>query len=123
MTKTRHLRRNEVVWFFSELPPCLVGIKASGSDHYWAWVLSRVDHTIRLMEPQLVKPYVKLQKNDAKAICEAVTGPHMRFVPQKSVEHQNLQRLHRVRSRLVASRTQLINQIRGLVAEYGIVLP
>jgi transposase len=78
------------------------------------------------MAPQFVKPYVKSQKNDAndaEAICEAVTRPNMRFVFQKSVEQQDLQCLHRVRSRLVANRTQLINQIRGLLAEYGIVLP
>jgi transposase len=78
------------------------------------------------MAPQFVKPYVKSQKNDAndaEAICEAVTRPNMRFVPQKSVEQQDLQCLHRVRSRLVACRTQLINQVRGLLAEYGIVLP
>jgi transposase len=78
------------------------------------------------MAPQFVKPYVKLQKNDAndaEAICEAVTRPNMRFLPQRSVRQQDLQCLHRVRSRLVACRTQLINQIRGLLAEYGIVLP
>jgi transposase len=78
------------------------------------------------MAPQFVKPYVKSQKNDAndaEAICEAVTRPNMRFVPQKTVEQQDLQCLHQVRSRLVANRTQLINQIRGLLAEYGVVLP
>jgi transposase len=122
----RKLRRDEVARFFSEVEPCLVGIEASGSAHYWARVLSRFGHTVRLMAPQFVKPYVKSQKNDAndaEAICEAVTRPSMRFVPQKSVEQQDLQCLHRVRSRLVACRTQLINQIRGLLAEYGIVLP
>jgi transposase len=83
-------------------------------------------HTVRLIAPQFVKPYVKSNKNDAndaEAICEAVTRPTMRFVSQKSVEQQDLQCLHRVRSRLVACRTQLVNQIRGLLAEYGIVLP
>jgi transposase len=122
----RKLRRGEVARFFSELPPCLIGIEASGSAHYWARVLGGMGHTIRLMAPQFVKPYVKSQKNDAndaEAICEAVARPNMRFVPQKSVEQQDLQCLHRVRSRLVACRTQLINQIRGLLAEYGIVLP
>lgn len=122
----RKLRRGEVLRFFSEHPPCLVGIEASGSAHYWARVIGGFGHTVRLMAPQFVKPYVKSQKNDAndaEAICEAVSRPHMRFVPQKSVEQQDLQCLHRVRSRLVASRTQLINQIRGLLAEYGIVLP
>jgi len=122
----RKLRRNEVVRFFSEMPACLIGIEASGSAHHWARVLGRLGHTVRLMAPQFVKPYVKSQKNDAndaEAICEAVARPNMRFVPQKSVEQQDLQCLHRVRSRLVACRTQLINQIRGLLAEYGIVLP
>jgi transposase len=122
----RKLRRGEVARFFSEVQPCLIGIEASGSAHYWARVLGSLGHTVRLMAPQFVKPYVKSQKNDAndaEAICEAVTRPHMRFVPQKSVEQQDLQCLHRVRSRLVACRTQLINQIRGLLAEYGIVLP
>jgi transposase len=122
----RKLRRSEVVRFFSELPPSLVGIEAGGSAHYWARVLGGLGHTVRLMAPQFVKPYVKSQKNDAndaEAICEAVGRPNMRFVPQKSFEQQDLQCLHRVRSRLVACRTQLINQVRGLPAEYGIVLP
>ncbi len=122
----RKLRRCEVIRFFSVQPACLIGIEASGSAHYWARVLSRLGHTVRLMAPQFVKPYVKSNKNDAndaEAICEAVTRPNMKFVPQKSVEQQDLQCLHRVRSRLVACRTQLINQIRGLLAEYGIVLP
>jgi transposase len=122
----RKLRRSEVARFFSEQPPCLIGIEASGSAHHWARVLGGLGHTVRLMAPQFVKPYVKSNKNDAndaEAICEAVTRPSMRFVPQKSVEQQDLQCLHRVRSRLVACRTQLINQIRGLLAEYGIVLP
>src|ERR1039458_5921782 len=122
----RKLRRSEVARFFSEQPPCLVGIEASGSAHYWARVLGGLGHTVRLMAPQFVKPYVKSNKNDAndaEAICEAVTRPSMRFVHHKSVEQQDLQCLHRVRSRLVACRTQLVNQIRGLLAEYGIVLP
>lgn len=122
----RKLKRIEVARFFSEQPPCLVGIEASGSAHYWARVISGFGHTVRLMAPQFVKPYVKSQKNDAndaEAIAEAVTRPNMRYVPQKTVEQQDLQCLHRVRSRLVACRTQLINQIRGLLAEYGIVLP
>ena len=122
----RKLRRGEVVRFFSEIPSCLIGIEAGGSTNYWARVLGGLGQTVRLMAPQFVKPYVKSRKNDAndaEAICEAVTPPNMRFVPQKSVEQQDLQCLHRIRSRLVACRTQLINQIRGLLAEYGIVLP
>lgn len=89
----RKLRRTEVAHFFSEQSPCLMGIEASGSAHYWARVLSGLGHTVRLMVPQFVKPYVKSQKNDtndAEATCEAVTRPNMRFVPQKSVEQQDL---------------------------------
>lgn len=122
----RRLRRNQVAAFFANLPRCLVGIEASGGAHYWARVLSRSGHEVRLMAPQFVKPYVKSNKNDARdaeAICEAVGRPSMRFVPAKSVEQQDLQALHRVRSRLIGNRTQLSNQVRGLLAEYGIVLP
>lgn len=122
----RKLKRGEMARFFSELEPCLIGLEASGSAHYWSRVLSSFGHTVRLMAPQFVKPYVKSQKNDAndaEAICEAVTRPNMRFVPAKSIAQQDLQCLHRVRSRLVASRTRLINQVRGLLAEYGVVLP
>src|ERR1035437_7133679 len=122
----RKLRRSEVARFFAELEPCLVGIEASGSSHYWARVLTACGHTVRLMATQFVKPYVKSNKNDAndaEALCEAVARPNMRFVPQKTVGQQDLQCLHRVRSRLIACRTRLVNQIRGLLAEYGIVLP
>lgn len=122
----KRLRRAEVARFFAEIEPCLIGLEASGGAHYWCRVLSRLGHTARLIAPQFVKPYVKSQKNDAndaEAICEAVSRPSMRFVPAKSVEQQDLQCLHRVRSRLIGCRTQLVNQIRGLLAEYGIVLP
>lgn len=122
----KRLRRNQVAEFFANLPPCLVGLEACGSSNYWARVLSRFGHTVRLIAPQFVKPYVKSNKNDAndaEAICEAVSRPQMRFVPAKSVEQQDIQSLHRVRSRLVSLRTGLANQIRGLLSEYGIVLP
>lgn len=122
----RRLRRNQLAAFFANLPPCLVGIEASGGAHYWARVLRRAGHEVRRMAPQFVKPYVKSNKNDARdaeAICEAVSRPSMRFVPTKSVQQQDLQGLHRIRSRLIGNRTQLSNQIRGLLAEYGIVLP
>jgi transposase len=122
----RRLRRNQVGSFFANLPPCVVGLEACCGAHYWARVLSRCGHTVRLIAPQFVKPYVKSNKNDAndaEAICEAVSRPHMRFVSAKSAEQQDIQSLHRVRSRLVSSRTQLANQIRGLLMEYGIVLP
>jgi transposase len=122
----KRLRRVEVSSFFAGVEPCLIGLEASGGAHYWFRVLSRLGHTVRLIAPQFVKPYVKSQKNDAndaEAICEAVSRPSMRFVPAKRVEQQDLQCLHRVRSRLIGCRTQLVNQIRGLLAEYGIVLP
>ena len=122
----KRLRRNEVAAFFANLPPCVVGMEACCGSHYWFRVLSRCGHHVRLIAPQFVKPYVKSNKNDAndaEAICEAVSRPQMRFVAAKSVEQQDIQCLHRVRSRLVSSRTQLGNQICGLLMEYGIVLP
>jgi len=122
----RKLRRQEVVPFFANLPQCIIGLEACGGAHYWARRLKAAGHTVRLMAPQFVKPFVKSNKNDAndaEAICEAVTRPSMRFVPAKSVEQQDIQLLHRVRSRLVGARTQLGNQVRGLLMEYGVVLP
>lgn len=122
----KRLRRDQVAEFFANLSPCMVGLEACGGSHYWARVLSQLGHTVRLIAPQFVKPYVKSNKNDAndaEAICEAVSRPQMRFVPAKSVEQQDIQSLHRVRSRLVSSRTQLASQVRGLLAEYGIVMP
>ena len=122
----RRLRRNQVVSFFANLPPCVVGMEACCGSHYWFRKISSFGHTVRTMAPQFVKPYVKSNKNDAndaEAICEAVSRPNMRFVPAKSVEQQDIQSLHRVRSRLVSLRTGLANQIRGLLSEYGIVLP
>ncbi len=122
----RRLRRSQVAAFFANVPPCVVGLEACCGAHYWSRVLGRFGHTVRRIAAQFVKPYVKSNKNDAndaEAICEAVSRPHMRFVPAKSVEQQDIQSLHRVRSRLVSSRTQLANQICGLLMEYGIVLP
>ncbi len=113
----RRLRREQVAPFFANLTPCVVGLEACGGAHYWGRRLSVFGHTVRLMAPQFVKPYVKSNKNDtndAEAICEAVSRPPMRFVPAKSVEQQDIQSLHRVRSRLVSLRTQLANQVRGL---------
>lgn len=119
----RQLRRRQVIAFFSALPPCLVGMEACGSAHYWGRELQALGHEVRLIPPAYVKPYVRRQKNDAadaEAICEAVTRPSMRFVPVKSAEQQAALALHRTRDLLVKRRTQLVNMVRGLLAEFGI---
>jgi transposase len=121
----RQLRRSQLLLFFSKLQPCLIGMEACASSHYWARKLTALGHTVRLMAPQFVKPYRKNDKNDgndAEAICEAVQRPSMRFVPVKSPEQQAELAVHRVRRRLMSQRTALINQLRGLLAEYGLVL-
>jgi transposase len=120
------LRRGSVATFFANLPPCLVGMEASNGAHYWARVLTELGHKVRLISPQFVAPYVKSNKNDrndAEAICEAVGRPTMRFVPPKSPEQLAVQALHRIRRRLVRSRTRLVNQIRGILAEHGMSSP
>jgi len=122
----RQIRRAQLLLFFSRLAPCLIGMEACASSHYWARKLSALGHTVRLMAPQFVKPYRKNDKNDgndAEAICEAVQRPSMRFVPVKSPAQQAELAVHRIRRRLVGQRTALINQLRGLIAEYGVVLP
>src|SRR3974390_3840902 len=119
------LRRGSVSTFFANLPPCLVGMEASNGAHYWARVLTELGHKVRLISPQFVVPYVKSNKNDrndAEAICEAAGRPTMRFVPVKSVDQLAVQAVHRIRSRLVSGRTRLANQIRGILAEHGIVI-
>jgi transposase len=121
----RRLRRAEVVEFFAILPPCLIGMEACGSAHHWARKLAELGHTVRLMAPQFVKPYVKGNKNDsrdAEAICEAVGRPNMRFVPVKTLEQQAVLSLHRARQGFVVARTAQANQIRGLLSEFGIVM-
>jgi transposase len=122
----KRLARSELLHFIAQLPPRRIGMEACGSAHYWARRFREHGHDVRLIAPQFVKAYVKSPKNDARdaeAICEAVTRPTMRFVPIKQLEQQDLQALHRVRERLVKARTALVNEIRGLLSEYGIVLP
>ena len=122
----KRLRRSKVLEFFVQLPPCLIGMEACSSAHYWARKLREQGHEVKLMAPQFVKPYVKANKTDAadaEAICEAVTRPTMRFVPIKSVDQHGVLSLHRARSGFVKSRTAQANQIRGLLGEFGIVLP
>ena len=120
----RRLRRAQVVPYFASLPPCLVGIEACATAHFWARELRSLGHEVRLMPPQYVKAYVKRGKNDAAdaaAICEAVTRPSMRFVPVKTDDQQSALLLHRARELLVRQRTQLINAVRGHLAEFGFV--
>ena len=120
------LRRAQMLPFFAKLPLCLVGMEACGTSHHWARELIKLGHDVRLMPPAYVKPYVKRGKTDAadaEAICEAVTRPTMRFVPVKSREQQAALSMHRTRDLLVKQRTQLINMIRGLLAEFGVDIP
>jgi transposase len=120
----RQLRRARLLPFFQKLPACLVGIEACASSHYWARELQALGHTVRLMPPAYVKPYVKRQKNDAadaEAICEAVQRPNMRFVPVKTPDQQACLMLHRTRHLLIRQQTAVINSIRAHLAEFGIV--
>lgn len=120
------LKRDKVTEFFANLPACLIGIEACGSAHHWARRLTKLGHTVRLMAGQFVAPYRKSGKNDgndAEAICEAVGRSNMRFVPVKSEEQQAVLMVHRARSLMVENRTAQVNQIRGLLAEFGLVVP
>ena len=120
------LKRDQVLPFFTNLGPCLIGLEACGSAHHWARKLQTLGHTVKLMSPQFVKPYVKTNKNDAadaEAICEAVARPSMRFVPVKTGEQQAILAVHRARQGFVKARTAQANQIRGLLGEFGIILP
>ncbi len=122
----KQLRRKQMAEFFVNLPACLIGMEACSGAHYWARKLQGFGHTVKLMAPQFVKPYVKTNKNDAadaEAICEAVARPNMRFVPIKNVEHQGVLALHRARQGFVKARTAQANQIRGLLAEFGLIIP
>lgn len=120
------LRRAQVLVFFSKLPKCLIGMEACGGSNFWAKELEKLGHTVKLMAPQYVKPYIKTNKNDmadAEGIGEALSRPTMRFVGKKSQFQQDLQSIHRVRQRLVRNRTALCNEIRGILYEYGIIIP
>ena len=122
----KQLKRKDVMSFFANREPCLIGMEACGGAHHWARELAKFGHTVRLMAPQFVKPYVKTNKsdrNDAEAICEAVARPNMTFVPVKTAEQQAVLGLHRGRQGFVKARTAQANQIRGLLAEYGMVIP
>ena len=122
----RQLKRRYVLGFFQKLPPCLIGIEACASSHHWSRELQALGHTVRLMPPAYVKPYVKRQKNDAtdaEAICEAVGRANMRFVPTKTPEQQSGLVLHRTRHLFVRQQTSVINAIRAHLAEFGIVAP
>ena len=122
----KQLMRHQVLVFFSNMPPCLIGMEACGGAHFWARRLQAQGHTVRLMAPQFVKPYVKSNKNDAadaEAICEAVGRPNMRFVPIKNIEQQAALSLHRARQGFIRERTVQANRIRGLLAEFGLIIP
>jgi transposase len=122
----RQLKRRYVLAFFEKLAPCLIGMEACASAHHWSRQLLALGHTVRLMPPAYVKPYVKRHKNDAtdaEAICEAVSRANMRFVPTKTAEQQGGLVLHRTRHLLVRQQTSVINAIRAHLAEFGIVAP
>jgi transposase len=122
----RQLKRRYVLAFFEKLAPCLVGIEACASSHHWSRELQALGHTVRLMPPAYVKPYVKRQKNDAadaEAICEAVTRANMRFVATKTPEQQSCLMLHRTRHLFIRQQTAVINAIRAHLAEFGVVVP
>jgi len=122
----RQLKRRYVLTFFEKLPPCLVGIEASASSHYWSRELQALGHIVRLMPPAYVKPCVKRHNNDAadaEAICEAVTRRNMRFVPTKTPEQQSCLMPHRTRHLFIRQQTAIINCIRAHLAEFGIVPP
>ena len=121
----KRLNRNKLLEFMTNLPPCLIGMEACGGAHYWAREFRELGHEVKLMPPQYVKPYAKTNKtdyNDAEAICEAVSRPSMRFVGIKEVAQQDVQGLHRIRSGFMQARTRVVNQTRGLLTEYGIVV-
>jgi transposase len=122
----KKLRRSELLAFVVNLPKCVIAMEACGGSHYWAREFQKFEHEVKLIAPQFVKPFVKSNKtdaNDAEAIAEAAMRPSMRFVPIKQIANQDIQNIHRVRERLIRNRTALSNEIRGLLHEYGIVIP
>jgi len=122
----KRLSRHDLMPFLAQLPPVRIGIEACGGAHDWARRFREPGHEVQRMAPQFVKPYVKSHTNDrrdAEAIAEAVTRPTMRLVPIKDVDQQAIQALHRVRERLMGAQTALVNEVHGLLNEYGIVLP
>ena len=122
----KQLKRDKVMAFFANMEPCVIGMEACGSAHHWARQLQSLGHEVKLISPQFVKPFVKTNKHDvadAEAICEAVSRPTMRFVPIKNVEQQAMLSLHRAREGFIGDRTATANRIRGLMAEYGLILP
>jgi len=126
VTLRKTVKRPALAKLIANLPTCVIGMEACGSAHYWARKFIEFGHTVKLMAPQFVKPYVKTNQNDAndaEAICEAVSRPSMRFVPVKNVEQQSVLALHRARQGFVTARTAQVNQIRGLLYELGIVIP
>ncbi len=126
VTLRRRVHRHRLFEVLASLPACRIGIEACSSAHYWARRLVDLGHDVRLIPPQYVKPYVKRNKTDAadaEAICEAVARPNMRFVPIKSLDQQAILTLHRTRELLIRQRTQLANAVRGLAAEFGVVVP
>ena len=121
----KRLPRNELAAHTANLPACTIVMESCGGANYWARVFQRSGHTVKLISPQFVTPFVKTNKNDAndaQAIVEAASRPSMNFVPIKQVEQQDIQSIHRIRTRVVKNRTALINEIRGLCLEYGIVV-
>ena len=125
LLKKKQLKRKQVLAYLSKLEPCLVAMEACGGANYWAREIEALGHQVKLIAPQYVKPYIKGNKNDyndAEGIAEAAQRANMRFVPIKTVEQQDVQNVHRQRERIKKARTALVNQVRGLLAEYGIVI-
>ncbi|WP_420821509.1 IS110 family transposase [Pseudomaricurvus alkylphenolicus] len=122
----KRISRDKLECYMANMPPCTVVMESCGGANYWARVFSKSCHDVKLISPQFVKPFVKTNKNDAndaEAIVEAASRSSMNFVPVKRIDQQDIQSLHRIRSRLVKNRTALINEIRGLNLEYGIIIP